>query len=257
MALHREKILNRLVTVLPEGLPVTSLWLQENIGSSRQLVQVYVKNNWLDNPCRGVYVRKLSAMTWQSVALSIQQVCKLNCYPAGITALQILGFTQYLQLGATTQVILRGADRPPSWLSKLELLTLFQYQGRQLFADNTVGFTEYPLLGYADSLKISGIERALLELLADVVDESSFTAAYELFEGMTSMRPQIVKQLLADCQNIKVKRLLFLMLDKADHQWGRKLNPSAYDLGSGKRHIVSGGKLNNKFSITVPEGFDD
>ena len=94
-------------------------------------------------------------------------------------------------------------------------------------------------------------------MLADVVDESSFIAAYELFEGMTVLRPNILKQLLSECKNIKTKRLGFLMLNKAGHQWGRKLNIDDYNLGKVKRHIVSGGKLNRQYSMTVPEGFDD
>ena len=135
MDLQRQQILNRLVSEVPEGFPVTSGWLKKNIGCSRQLVQIYVKNNWLNNPCRGVYVRNISKMTWQSALLSLQKVCQLDCYPAGATALQLLGFVQYLQFGDELNVTLRGVDAPPLWLSKLQLPASFQYKRRQLFKD--------------------------------------------------------------------------------------------------------------------------
>jgi hypothetical protein len=155
------------------------------------------------------------------------------------------------------QVTLRGNDPVPLWLSKLRLSTTFQYKRRQLFKCSSVGFAEYPLHGFSDTLKISGVGRAFLELLADVSDESSFITAYELFEGMTSLKPQLLGELLAECKSVKVKRLFFLMLEKSGHRWGEKLDLNNYSLGSGKRHIVYGGKLNRKYAITVPEGFND
>jgi len=257
MNLRRQQILNRLNREVPEGLPVTGRWLQESIGASRQLVQIYVKNNWLDNPCRGIYVRNISRMTWESTLLSLQKICQLDCYIAGITALQLLGFIQYLQFNNKVCIMLRGSSAPPLWLAKLNLPVIMQYQGRQLFRGSDIGFTEYTLPGFSDKLKISSVPKAFLEILADVTDEDSFFSAYEIFEGMTSLSPNLVHELLAECRNIKVKRLFFLMLEKAGHQWGNKINIKKYDLGSGKRSIIKGGKFNNKYAVTVPSEFHD
>ncbi len=257
MSVHKENFLNRLVSDLPEGLPVTGRWLRENIGCSRQLLQMYVKNNWLDNPCRGIYVRKQAAMSFLSALLSIQTVIQRDCQPAGISALRLLGYTQYLSPGKNHHFILRGTASPPKWLANLNLPNTFEYKGRQLFSQNRIGFTEYPLHGFSDTLNISALERAWLELLADVNDESSFTTAYELFEGMTAMNPHLLHTLLSECKNMKVKRVFFLMLERAGHNWRMKLDVNNYDLGRGKRHIITGGRLNRKYEITVPEGFND
>lgn len=257
MDLQKQNILNRLVNEVPEGLPVTGGWLKDQIGSSRQLIQIYVKNNWLDNPCRGVYVRNISNMTWQSALLSLQKVCGLDCHAAGISALQMLGFAQYLLIGEEVNVKMRGSDPPPPWLDKLELSASFQYNGRRLFGRPDIGGTEFSLSGYSEPLIISSVPKAFLEVLSEVTDEYSFNSAYELFEGMTSLNPTAVKELLDECRNVKSLRLFFLMLEKAGHQWGKKLNSGDYYLGTGKRVVVKGGKLNKKYAVTVPEGFND
>lgn len=257
MDLQKKNILNRLVNEVPEGLPVTGGWLKEHIGCSKQLVQIYVKNNWLDNPCRGIYVRNLSKMTWQSALLSIQQICSLECRPAGISALQMLGFAQYLPMGNDVNIKLRGNDMPPLWLDRLGLPAEFEYNGRGLFAEPEIGFTEYPVHGYTDSLIISNAPRAFLEVLSEVNDEYSFNSAYEIFEGMTSLNPVHVKELLENCCNYKTLRLFFVMLEKAGHQWGKKLDTGDYYIGKGKRVVVQGGKLNRKYGVTVPEAFND
>lgn len=257
MSLQKQNILKRLVSEVPEGLPVTGGWLKNQIGASRQLVQIYVKNHWLDNPCRGVYVRNISNMTWQSVLLSLQEICGFDCNPAGISALQMLGFTQYIIVGNAVNVKLRGTDPPPTWLEKLGLSVSFQYNGRRLFERQDTGLTEFQLYGYSESLLISSVPRAFLEELSEVTDEYSFNSSYELFEGMTSLNPGSVKDLLKECRNVKTLRLFFVMLEKAGHQWGKKLNSDDYYLGTGKRLVVKGGKLNRKYAVTVPEGFND
>ena len=253
----RQKILNRLVNEVPEGLPVTASWLRKRIGCSRQLARKYVKNNWLANPARGIYVRNISKMTWLSALLSTQRVCGLDCHPSASTALSLLGFTQYLGFGDKSYVALTGENKPPCWLSKLPLPVSFQYNARHLFKNSDVGLMEHPLPEYPYSLQISSAPRAFLELLFDVSDEDSFNSAYELFEGMTSFNPSHVELLLLECVSVKVKRLFFLMSEKAGHQWGGRLTSTDYNLGSGKRVVVRGGKLNAKYAVTVPEGFND
>lgn len=105
-------------------------------------------------------------------------------------------------------------------------------------------------------MRCSGRERAFLELLSEVEDESSFKHAYELLEGLTSLRPQLLEQLLEECGNIKVKRLFLFMAERSGHQWFKKLQPDRFELGTGKRMVVRGGRLNTKYGVTVPEEFN-
>lgn len=51
---------------------------------------------------------------------------------------------------------------------------------------------------------------------------------------------------------MKVKRLFLYLADLAGHPWRAKLKERRIDLGSGKRLLVRGGKLDPKYQITVP-----
>ena len=44
--------------------------------------------------------------------------------------------------------------------------------------------------------------------------------------------------------------------ERHNHAWLQKLDRKPIDLGSGKRMLVRGGKLDPKFNITVPENLD-
>ena len=84
-------------------------------------------------------------------------------------------------------------------------------------------------------------------------DEHSFTHAFELFEGLTSLRPKVVNTLLQHCGSIKVKRLFLFMVDQFSYPWISRIEKTRLDLGSGKRVIVKGGKLDKHYLITVPD----
>ncbi|MEK6654555.1 MAG: type IV toxin-antitoxin system AbiEi family antitoxin domain-containing protein, partial [Thermodesulfobacteriota bacterium] len=51
---------------------------------------------------------------------------------------------------------------------------------------------------------------------------------------------------------IKAKRLFLFLAEKCGHAWVNKLDISKVRLGSGKRLIVRGGRLDKKYQITVP-----
>jgi len=53
--------LNRLQSILPEGLLVDSAWLEAQ-GYSKQLRAKYVANGWLTTPARGVYRRRSAGL---------------------------------------------------------------------------------------------------------------------------------------------------------------------------------------------------
>ena len=61
-----------------------------------------------------------------------------------------------------------------------------------------------------------------------------------------------MQALLADCDNIKVKRLFLFFADRHQHAWLKRLDRKAIDLGSGKRVLAKGGSYDAKYMITVP-----
>jgi hypothetical protein len=55
------------------------------------------------------------------------------------------------------------------------------------------------------------------------------------------------------CRSIKVKRLFLYMAGKAGHDWRKRLDISALDLGKGDRSVTKGGTYIAQFGITIPE----
>lgn len=273
MGLHKYNKLNKLHDLLPEGVAVPSKWLAEQ-GYSRQLVRKYVQSQWLQPLGRGVYARPQAELNWQGLVLGMQYFTHSPFHVGGVTALNLQGYAHYLPLGgddkgksnnASAEIIhlwgqgnatVKAPAKIPAWVKAVTLSETLQFHPRQLFDEpaQNVGF-ESILAGVRDlSLQVSAPERAIMEQLYDVQgDEHAFTHVLELFEGLTSLRPKRVNTLLQHCRSIKVKRLFLFMADQFSYPWIARIEKSHLDLGSGKRVIVKGGKLDKQYLITVPE----
>jgi hypothetical protein len=266
-----QRPLNRLERELPEGVLVDAAWLKSH-DYSRQLLNHYVRARWLEQPTRGVYRRPRNSLTWQQVVISIQAFLGYPLIAGGRTALELQGYAHYLS-HETKQVHLYGPKRPPGWLSKLRLGVRFAYHNdRKLFRSNLVvsqlqtlsearknskqsvddSLTELPWGQWEWPLILSTPERALLELLDDLPNRETFHQVDMLVQGMTNLSPRRLQKLLADCKNVKVKRLFFFFADRHQHAWLKRLKKEDFDLGKGKRMLVKGGKFDRAHQITVP-----
>ena len=67
-------------------------------------------------------------------------------------------------------------------------------------------------------------ERAILELLDEVPQRETFHQADVLMEGLRNLSPRRLQALLADCRNVKVKRLFLWFADRHNHAWLQKLD---------------------------------
>jgi hypothetical protein len=76
-------------------------------------------------------------------------------------------------------------------------------------------------------------------------------------QGLRTLSPDRLKQLLLKCRSIKVKRLFFALAEHNNPPWLKHLDAGEFDLGRGNRVIVRGGKLHPKYRITLPENIDD
>ena len=114
------------------------------------------------------------------------------------------------------------------------------------FTWKTWGTRDWPLI-------LSTPERAILELLDEVPQRETFDQADALFQGLTTLSPRRLNQLLVDCRSVKIKRLFLWFAERHRHSWVAALDRDNIDLGAGKRMLVRGGKLDRKFLITVPE----
>ncbi len=260
MSLHNRNKLNKLLGLLPEGVAVPSKWLA-NQGYSRQLVRKYVQSKWLQSLGRGAYAQAQTVLNWQGLVLGIQHFSHSSFHVGGVSALNLQGYAHYLPLGKDSKgssetIHLWGQGKVPAWVKAVAIFETLQFHSRQLFDESArhVGFELIPAGVRNLQLQVSSPERAIMEVLYDVQDdEHAFTHALELFEGLTSLRPKLVNALLQHCRSIKVKRLFLFMADQFSYPWITRIEKNQLQLGSGKRVIVKGGKLDKHYLITVPE----
>lgn len=285
MSSQRQGKLNWLQQNLPEGLLVDAAWLQRR-GYSSALRSKYVKHRWLQQPVRGLYRRPpatfpaavIEDVRWEQVVISLQTMLQLPFVVGGRTALELQGFAHYLRSGGPPEIHLYGERTLPPWVSKLKLETTFIFhKAQKLFEHKAIhhlekqsegsasqnrttalqsGFTFEPWGQWQWPLMLSLPERAILELLDDVPQRETFQQADVLMEGLSNLRPRLLHTLLVECRSVKVKRLFLWFAERHGHRWMTKLDLTGIDLGQGKRMLVSGGKLNTKYNITVPEEFD-
>lgn len=271
--------LNRLEQTLPEGLLVDAAWL-EGRGYYPQLRKSYVDHGWLVQPARGVYRRPRGSLRWEQVVTSLQALLKTPVVVGGRTALELEGYAHYLPQNQE-QVHLYGPRPLPAWTTKLSLdAPLVFHRTTRLFPGDTPerGLSSLDAKNHAATISaapaggsdtvvrfwgqwdwplvLSTPERALLELLDELPDRESFHQVDVLVEGLSNLSPRRMKCLLLACHSVKVRRLFFFFADRHRHAWRKHLDREAVDLGSGKRMLVRGGRLDSTYLITVPEDLD-
>lgn len=75
---------------------------------------------------------------------------------------------------------------------------------------------------------------------------------YHIMEGLATLRPKHVQQLLEECRSVKVKRLFLFLAEKAAHEWFKRIRTESIELGKGKRSLAKGGVLIRKYGLSVP-----
>lgn len=277
MAKRTDHKLNQLERDLPEGLLVDASWLQKR-GYSTSLRSQYLAAGWLQQPARRVYRRPRGDLNWQQTVVSLQTLLGYALVVGGRTALELQGYAHYLA-HTTSEVHLYGPKPPPGWLKTLKLGIEFRYHNdrklfrtpvpKSAFAGLVNAAASRPSVTGSDAgtivlpwgqwnwpLVLSAPERALLELLDELPSRETFHQVDQLYEGLATLSPRRLQELLADCRSVKVKRLFFYFADRHRHAWLNRLDKDAIDLGTGKRMLVKGDKLDPTYQITVPEDLD-
>ncbi|MDP1701296.1 MAG: type IV toxin-antitoxin system AbiEi family antitoxin domain-containing protein [Aestuariivirga sp.] len=276
MSIEKTGKLNRLQRDLPEGLLASAAWLVAK-GYSPQLCNKYVASGWLERLAQGVYKRPGGKLVWEQVVISLQALLEFPLVVGGKTALTLQGFAHYLPR-EVNDVHLYGPKAMPTWLNKLPLQVRFHYHNSEtLFRDDPItrGLTHLSWIQKENTsvsadpvhgrfnimpwgqwdwpLTLSTPERAILELLDDLPEHESFDQADKFMEGLASLSPRRIQKLLADCKSVKVKRLFLFFAARHHHGWLKHLDTAAVNLGTGKRMLARGGKLDQRYLITVPE----
>ena len=288
MSIQKRTMLNRLQRLLPEGLVADAAWLTRN-GYPSSLRSRYVASGWLQPVVRGVFRRPQhrpgledpAPLRWQHVVVSLQMVLERPVAVGGRTALELAGFGHYASIGGPAEVHLYGDEPAPGWLEKLPIGTVFvHHNARKLFRTEPIsgaldslkaaltgdpppgsepvhGSLEWRRFGDGDwPMVLSTPERAVLELLDELPDRETFHQADMLMEGLVGLGPARMGHLLRECRSVKVKRLFLWFAERHAHDWLGRLDLDHVDLGSGKRMLARGGRLDPKYRITVPGDLD-
>lgn len=256
-----------LKVLLPYGMLATKKWLAEQ-GLSAHALDNAVKTETLLLLATGVYSQYSRSVSWEGVVASMQRMEKGDTgggntekvppvVVGGLSALGLSGLSQYLSLGNTPHVHLYAQGKLPTWLARLSLSAKFEGHSTsklwpewllkdKAFIKEHEWEPELPLVYF------SCPEKAMLELLMGLPDAITFEHADELMQGLVNLSPKKLDVLLTACKSVKVKRLFFWLAKRQSYPWLSKLNVAHYNLGSGKRVVAKGGKLDTDYLITVP-----
>ncbi len=242
------KKLNQLINEWPKGAILTSKYLKKKNITSQHLKQ-YRKSGWIESIARGVYKLKSDVIEWPGAVFGLQQ--EKDIYIGGKSALQLKGFGHYLAPDIRTLFLYSSSHKSlPTWFKKIDWGVKIHFTYFHLFKHNIKNsFTSFKYREF--NVKISTPERAILEMLYHIPAKQSFDEAMKIMEALTTLRPELLQQLLEVCNSIKVKRLFLYMAEIKNHFWFSHLDLRKIDLGKGKRSIVKNGVLNKKYQITV------
>lgn len=242
--------INQLLQDLPYGSVLLSGWLNEQ-GYTFSLQQSYRRGGWLVSIGKGAMVRAGQKLLLMGGVNALQQQAGLDIHIGGRTALGLTGYAHYLELSRKQTLLFAsiGTHIPAwfetnSWDSSPMVI-------RMSFLPPGTGLQKIELNGIP--VIISTPVRAFLECLNLAPDRFDLTEAWEIMQGLNTLQPDMVRQMLMECRSVKVKRLFLYFAEKAGHAWFSKLDRAEFDLGKGKRSLVKNGIYNARYQITLPE----
>ncbi len=251
-AAQRNIKLKKLLSEWTDGVVYTSPWLTDE-GYTPDMLYGYKKSNWVKSIGRGAYVKAQDEPVWEGAVHALQEQLNYSIHVGGETALELQGIRHNVSPHLNQCHLYTPSKRKlPAWFASYDWGVEIKLHISTLFDGKNLGIKSIDSKN-GIFIFVAEPERAILELLSHVNSKPRFLKVWHLIEGMMTLRPSLVQDLLKDCKSVKVKRLFLFMAEAHELPWYEKLKISEIDLGSGKRTIVKNGKLNNKFKITVPE----
>ncbi|OGS27814.1 MAG: hypothetical protein A2297_04845 [Elusimicrobia bacterium RIFOXYB2_FULL_48_7] len=254
MGRQNRSIINNLLRNWPKNTVAVSSWFGGQ-GVYRQLAGTYVRSEWIERIGQGAFKRAGENIDWSGGLYTLQTQSGLSVHPAGKTALELQGNAHYLPANLRQgKIVLFGSknEKLPGWFRSYKWGVAVRYVMTGLFGKDPVpGLTIYNFGNY--EIKISSPERAALELCYDVPIMESFDELDQIMSGLTTLRPQMVQDLLEKCGSVKAKRLFMYLAEKHNHSWIKKLNLEKVNFGTGKRSLCNNGRYDSKYKIVVPK----
>ncbi len=249
MNIENKDKLNQLLQYWHPGGLLFSSWLKKN-GYSDQLMQQYRKSGWFSALSKGVMYRTEDKPTSFAAISSYNNQVNKGFYVGAHSALELSGFNHYVPMGKPVLIIGHSQeDEVPDWMKKYD----FEYEFK-FFSTKT--FLKPQLItlnkGSVKTL-ISVPEQAFLECLLLAPNQYVYIDLFYIMEQLTTLRVEVVQQLLENTDNIKIKRLFLYMAKKAGHDWFNRLDISKVDIGTGKHKLVDNGVYLPEYMITIPK----
>lgn len=243
--------ISKLVQGSPKGLVLLSSWLVSK-GYPYELQQRYRKGGWLKSIGKGATLKSGDPLLLSGAIAALQSQANINIHKGGRSALELQGNTHYLQLSSPEATLFApGRTELPRWFTGNKWDSNYNVFKICVLNDDKLGLTTY--WDGEIEMNISNLTRAMLECLALAPNEFSLTEAFELMEGLSTLRPKQVQELLENCKSIKVKRLFLYFAERAGHSWFKYIDQTKIDLGSGNRSLTSNGALVSQYKLVLPK----
>jgi hypothetical protein len=245
--------INQLVQLFSPDTVATVPWLARQ-GIDRRLADKYVRSGWLQRLGHGAYQRTGATVDWPGALHTLQTQLGLAVHPGAITAFELRGYAQYLAVATGGRPVVlfgRPGTKLPAWFTG--------HQWSRPVQLVTTGALPHDD-GEASPVRVDGIqlsvatpERAAFELMYLVPQRQAYEEALQVMESLTTLRPQVVQQLLMACTSVKTKRLFMHAAERLQLPWLQQLDLSRVDFGAGRRTIHAGGRLDSKYDLVVDD----
>jgi hypothetical protein len=252
MTLSYQSKLKNLLTTWPQGTICLASYLKSK-GIGYDLQMQYRESGWITTLGHGAVFKTGDNINWRGGLYALQSQGKMKVHAGAKTALALSGLAHFLSL-ANERIHLFASpnSKLPGWFLNFNWGCKIVFHQSSLFPPECkIGLQALNEKTYA--IQISSPERAFLELLDLVPQKEGFEEALLISEGLTTLRPKVVQELLEKCSSVKVKRLFLFLSERQNHSWINKLNLKTIDLGKGDRQLIKGGILDPKYRITIPE----
>ncbi len=228
----RSSLIRRLQTTVPRGSPLDHHDLAA-LGVSSALAHHYQNSGWLSRLGRGVFMFPNDTLREQdSVKFLARRVPGLHV--GGKTALAWLGVRHNLPPHEPLWLWGEAKARIPAWFQQRFRA---RYTARNPFASTLPqDFGLQSLPETPGGVLVSVPERAVIEMLSEVGIHQGIEEARNILEGVRSLRPDTLANLLAHCRRVKAMRLCVLWAEELGLPWadaarngaGRRLGHSRW-----------------------------
>lgn len=249
MSTQTEKKITKLLNTHKPGTVCLAAWL-ESIGISGDLQKRYRKSGWLESIGTGAFKRTGDSVHWQGGLYALQRQASLPIHAGALTALSRHGLLHYIRFREETVFLFSPPKTVlPKWFKDYDWGTSIQHVKTSMLPE-PLGLTGHEEKTFV--ITVSSPERAMFECLYLTPRVLDLVECYQVMEGLTTLRPKLVQELLEACTSVKVKRLFLYMAKKAGHQWLSFVDQSKVDLGSGHRNVVKGGAYIAQYDMNIP-----